>query len=64
MTDVYVSADIEADGPIPGVYSMLALGFAVAATFDGVAFRPARTRASRRSTASFAPSPRSSCPAP
>lgn len=38
--DVYISADIEADGPIPGPYSMLAFGFAVAATFDGTRFEP------------------------
>ena len=25
MTEVYVSTDVEADGPIPGVYSMLSL---------------------------------------
>jgi hypothetical protein len=40
MTDVYISADIEADGPIPGEFSMLAFGLAVAATFDGEAFTP------------------------
>ena len=28
MTEVYVSTDIEADGPIPGPYSMLSLGSA------------------------------------
>jgi hypothetical protein len=33
-------SDIEADGPIPGHYSMLAFGFAVAATFDGGTFAP------------------------
>lgn len=38
MDDFYVSADIEADGPIPGVYSMLSFGLAVAATFDGIDF--------------------------
>jgi len=38
MTDLYISADIEADGPIPGRYSMLAFGLAVAATFDGGRF--------------------------
>lgn len=38
MTDVYISADIEADGPIPGEFSMLAFGLTVAATFDGEAF--------------------------
>jgi hypothetical protein len=36
--DTYISADIEADGPIPGVYSMLSFGFAVTATFDGGKF--------------------------
>ena len=37
-TDVYISADVEADGPIPGRYSMLSFGLAVAATFDGQSF--------------------------
>lgn len=36
--DLYVSADIEADGPIPGVYSMLSFGLAVAGSFDGATF--------------------------
>ena len=36
--DVYISADIEADGPIPGPYSMLAFGMAVAGRFDGETF--------------------------
>ena len=36
--DVYFSGDIEADGPIPGVYSMLSFGLAVAARFDGTTF--------------------------
>lgn len=40
MTDVYISADIEADGPIPGRYSMLSFGLVVAATFDGETFAP------------------------
>jgi len=38
--DLYISADIEADGPIPGAYSMLAFGFAVASRFDGQVFAP------------------------
>jgi hypothetical protein len=38
VPDIYISADIEADGPIPGEFSMLAFGLAVAATFDGEAF--------------------------
>jgi len=36
--DVYISADIEADGPIPGRYSMLAFGLAVAGRYDGETF--------------------------
>jgi hypothetical protein len=36
--DLYISADIEADGPIPGAYSMLAFGLAVAGRFDGRSF--------------------------
>jgi hypothetical protein len=39
-SDIYISADIESDGPIPGRYSMLSFGLAVAATFDGRAFAP------------------------
>src|SRR5437879_6195476 len=38
--DIYISADIEADGPIPGRYSMLSFGLVVAATFDGETFAP------------------------
>ncbi|OJF14329.1 3'-5' exonuclease family protein [Couchioplanes caeruleus] len=38
-TDLYISTDIEADGPIPGPYSMLSLGMATAATYDGTTFR-------------------------
>ncbi len=37
-SDVYISADIEADGPIPGTYSMLSFGLAVAGRFDGTRF--------------------------
>src|SRR4051812_44605927 len=33
--DVHISIDVEADGPVPGPYSMLALGMSVAGTFDG-----------------------------
>jgi len=40
MTDIYISADIEADGPIPGQYSMLAFGLSLAAKFDGLSFEP------------------------
>jgi hypothetical protein len=38
--DIYISADVEADGPIPGRYSMLSFGLAVASTFDGTTFAP------------------------
>ena len=34
INDIYVSVDIEADGPIPGDFSMLSLG-AVAFNDDG-----------------------------
>ncbi|MET0492939.1 MAG: exonuclease, partial [Actinoplanes sp.] len=30
--------DVEADGPIPGPYSMLSFGMAAAATYDGQVF--------------------------
>ena len=38
MGDLYISADIESDGPIPGVHSMLSFGLAVAGRFDGASF--------------------------
>jgi len=41
QNDVYISADIEADGPIPGPYSMLAFGLCVAGRFDGSRFEAA-----------------------
>jgi 3'-5' exoribonuclease Rv2179c-like domain len=37
-SDLYISADIEADGPIPGPYSMLAFGLTVAGRYDGKLF--------------------------
>ena len=40
-TDLYISVDVEADGPIPGVYSMLAIAFAVAGSFDGTRYESA-----------------------
>ena len=43
-TDLYISLDIEADGPIPGPtgwgYSMLSLGACVAGTLNDDGFRP------------------------
>ena len=39
--EVYMSADVEADGPIPGPYSMLSFGLAVAGRRTGdEPFRP------------------------
>jgi len=37
-SDLYVSVDIETDGPIPGRYSMLSLGMIVAGRYDGESF--------------------------
>jgi DNA polymerase III epsilon subunit-like protein len=36
--DMYFSADIETDGPIPGPYSMLSFAMVYAGTFDGEVF--------------------------
>jgi hypothetical protein len=36
--DLYVSVDVETDGPIPGPYSMLSFGLALAGRFDGHSF--------------------------
>jgi DNA polymerase III epsilon subunit-like protein len=33
--EIYISADIETDGPYPGRYSMLSFGLAAVATYDG-----------------------------
>src|SRR3954467_4522784 len=38
QSDLYISADVEADGPIPGPYSMLSFGLAVAGGYDGEQF--------------------------
>jgi hypothetical protein len=35
IVDVYFSADVETDGPIPGPYSMLSFALVYAGTFDG-----------------------------
>lgn len=37
-SDCYISVDVEADGPIPGSYSMLSIGMVVAGRFDGATF--------------------------
>ncbi len=38
QADVYFSADVETDGPIPGVYSMLSFALVYAGRFDGIEF--------------------------
>lgn len=41
--DVYFSADVETDGSIPGVFSMLSFALVYAGSFDGLSFeRPSR----------------------
>lgn len=39
-TETYISVDIEADGPIPGPYSMVSFGMAVAGRMTGKTFKP------------------------
>jgi hypothetical protein len=41
--DVYFSADVETDGPIPGPFSMLSFGLVVAGRFDGDIFERPRS---------------------
>jgi DNA polymerase III epsilon subunit-like protein len=36
--DIYISGDVETDGPIPGPYSMLSFGLAVVGVYDGRRF--------------------------
>jgi len=38
--DLFLSADVEADGPIPGPYSMSAIGMCAAAVLDGGVLTP------------------------
>ena len=38
--DLYFSCDIEADGPIPGRYSMSSFGLCVAGRYDGETYEP------------------------
>jgi hypothetical protein len=46
-TDVYFSADVETDGPIPGPYSILSFALVFAGSFDGERFsRPSDYRCS------------------
>lgn len=39
--DIYFSADVETDGPIPGPYSMLSFALVEAGRYDGVTFQRA-----------------------
>ena len=41
--DVYFSADVETDGPIPGRFSMLSFGLVRAGTYDGRRFERPKT---------------------
>jgi hypothetical protein len=41
--DIYFSADVETDGPIPGPYSILSFAMVYAGSFDGVSFERPRT---------------------
>ena len=46
--DAYISADVEADGPIPGPYSMLSLGMCIAGEQDtSGTFRPIQPESAR-----------------
>ena len=36
--DLFISVDVETDGPIPGPYSLLAVGLCVAGRYDGTTF--------------------------
>lgn len=38
MVDIYFSADVETDGPIPGPFSILSFALVFAGSFDGRAF--------------------------
>jgi len=44
--DLFFAADVEADGPVPGRYSMLSFALVVAGTFDGERFVAERAPAS------------------
>ncbi len=43
--DMYFSADVETDGPIPGPFSLLSFALVCAGTFDGLNFRRSEYRA-------------------
>src|ERR1700733_6812807 len=39
VTDIYFSADVETDGPIPGPFSLLSFALVPAGSFDGKSFK-------------------------
>lgn len=43
--DLYISADVETDGPIPGPFSLLSFGLAVVGSYDGRHFERSPARA-------------------
>ena len=59
--DLYISGDVETDGPIPGPFSMLSFGFSALGTYDGSELDEWPTRSATFS-ASSAPSPTSTKP--
>jgi hypothetical protein len=50
--DVYFSADVETDGPIPGPYSMLSFALVYAGRFDGERFKQPKRFEQTRGTSS------------
>src|SRR3954468_5048897 len=48
-SEIYISADIETDGPVPGQFSMLSFGLAAVAVYDGTTVR----RLDRRAHAAY-----------
>lgn len=42
--DLYISADVETDGPVPGPFSMLSFGLSAVGKYDGRAFERWRER--------------------
>jgi hypothetical protein len=45
--DLFISADIETDGPIPGEFSMLSFGLCLAGRFDGESYQRERGQSGR-----------------
>jgi len=42
--DLYISADVETDGPIPGTFSLLSFGLAAVGRYDGIRFERLQPR--------------------